>query len=117
MNYTELQIGEKTYKLRLPIRAIVNLEKQLGANPIDTFYNIEQGKLPKLTDMAIILQNALNTYQHGITLNDTFDIIEEFVYNGHNVFDLVPIIINVFTDSGFIATNSADANEDANSKN
>ena len=72
MLYTDFKAGEKEYKLRMTTRAVVALEKQLGCNPISIFSNEEE--LPTVTAMVQILHAALQQYEHGITLNDAFDI-------------------------------------------
>ena len=62
-------------------------------------------KLLRLVGAAIpfltILHAAIQQYQHGITLDDVYDIYDEFVDEGHNITDLVPIIYEVFKVSGY----------------
>lgn len=55
MLYTELNIGNETYKLRLNTRASVSLEKALGKSPLAVFMDLDDGKMPQLLDMLIIL--------------------------------------------------------------
>ena len=57
--YTQIIIGGETYKLRLNTRTSINLEKALGYNPINLLMSMEQGKMPKLTDVIIVLQAML----------------------------------------------------------
>jgi len=102
MNYTEFNVGNETYKLRLTTRTLVALEKQLNCNPIQIFYDIDNNVLPKLSDMAIILNAMLQTLQHGINIDKTYEIIDNYLADGNNMFDLVPMFVEVFQDSGFI---------------
>ena len=103
MFYTELNIGNETYKLRLTTRASVSLEKALGYNPLSMFMAIERGEMPKLGDMLIILHAMLQPLHHGINLDKTYDLFDNFVAEGHNLFDLVPIFVEVFQESGYMA--------------
>jgi len=102
MNYTDFVVGNETYKLRLTTRSLVALEKALNCNPVQIFMDIDNNKLPKLTDMAILLQGMLSTLNHGINIDKTYEIIDAFLADGHNMFDLVPVFVEVFQDSGFI---------------
>lgn len=101
MLYTELKAGEKEYKLRMTTRAVVALEKQLGCNPISIFSNEEE--LPTVTAMVQILHAALQQYEHGITLNDAFDIFDKWLADGHTAIEFVPVIIDIYKVSGLIA--------------
>ena len=101
--FTELNIGNETYKLRLTTRTSVTLEKALGYNPLTMFMNMDNGQMPKLTDMLIILHSMLQAMHHGISLDKTYDLFDTYVADGHNLFDLVPVFIEVFQESGYMA--------------
>lgn len=106
--FTELIIGGESYKLRLTTRASVQLEKALGYNPIAMFMAIEAGEMPKLSDLLIILQAMLQTYHHGYTIDKTYDLFDRYVEDGHNMFDLVPVFIEVFQQSGYMSAGNAE---------
>ena len=101
--YTEFKAGEHTYKLRLTTHGAVKLEKELGYNPLQMFMGLDEDVLPKLGDMLIVLHQMLQTFEHGITLDDTYDIFDAFIKDGHQIWDLVPIIIECFQEAGFLA--------------
>lgn len=101
--YTELIIGKDSYKLRLSTKRAVDLERALGFNPLQIFFDVNNGKLPKLSDLMIMLQYFLQDMQHGIKLEDAYDIYDKFVADGHNMFDLIPLFIEVLKESGFMA--------------
>lgn len=101
--FTELNIGNETYKLRLTTRTSVTLEKALGYNPLTMFMAMDNGNMPKLTDMLIILHSMLQAMHHGISLDKTYDLFDAYVAEGHNLFDLVPVFIEVFQESGYMA--------------
>ena len=110
MLYYEFEAGNNTYKLRLGIRNIVSLEKSLGCNPIMVFGSGD--RVPTITEMVAILHNSLQTYEHGITLDKSYTIFEEWLDNGHQVTDFIPVIIGVYRASGIMKPEEAPDEED-----
>lgn len=109
MMYVDFSAGNKDYKLRLNTRNIVSLEKQLGCNPLTIFGNGET--MPTITTLVQVLYASLQQYNHGITLNDAYDIFDEYLADGNAMTDFLPVLIEVYKVSGLIKT------EDANPKN
>ena len=103
---TTVNIGRNTYELRLNTRASIALEKALGFNPITMFMAIERGDMPRLNDMLIMLHAMLQPMNHGMNMDKVYDLYDEYVADGHNLFDLVPIFIEVFQDAGYMAKTS-----------
>ena len=103
MLYYTLTIKDKDYKCRLAARNCVDLEKKLGTNPLNIFMEIaKKGEVPNLEVLMIILHASLQKYQHGISLDDTYDIYDEFVDEGHNLMDLIPELLEIFKVSGLM---------------
>lgn len=100
MLYVDFKAGEKEYKLRMPTRAVVALEKQLGCNPISIFSNEEA--IPTVTAMVQILHAALQQYEHSITLNDAFDIFDKWLADGNTATDFIPVILEIYKVSGLL---------------
>lgn len=100
MLYTEITIGTNQYKLRLNTRSVVMLEKQLGCNPISIFGNGEE--LPTVTTMVTILHSSLQQYHHNISINDAYDIFDEYLADGHQMADFLTVIIDIYKASGLI---------------
>ncbi len=100
--YTELTIGFETYKLRLTTKTSIALEKALGYNPLMLLMKIDEGEMPKLNDVLIILQGMLQTYHHGMNLDKVYDLFDRYVADGHNMFDLIPVFVEVFQVSGYL---------------
>lgn len=109
MMYVDFSAGNKDYKLRLNTRNIVALEKQLGCNPLTIFGNGET--MPTITTLVQVLYASLQQYNHGITLNDAYDIFDEYLADGNTMTDFLPVLIEVYKVSGLIKT------EDASPKN
>lgn len=100
--YTELVIGEDSYKLRLTTKKAVDLEKALGKSPLQLFFDVNNGQLPQLGDLMVMLHYMLQEYHHGIKLDDVYGIYDKYVSDGHNMFDLIPLFIDVLKESGFV---------------
>ena len=61
-----ITIDGTDYKLRLDINNICALEGVLGTNPINVIQEIQNGKLPKITDVRLIFHYSLQGMQHGM---------------------------------------------------
>lgn len=101
MMFYEFTAGNKEYKLRLTTRNIISLEKQLGCNPLGIFGNGEV--LPTVTQMVAVLHASLQSMQHGIDMAAAFDIFDDFLADGHNMTDFLPVIVEVYKVSGLIS--------------
>lgn len=108
MMYIDFNAGEKAYKLRLNIRNTVALEKMIGCNPLMIFGNGD--RLPTISEMVYVLHFSLQQYQHGITMNDSQDIFEEWLNDGNTPTDFIQIIIDLYKVSGIIAKDSNEKN-------
>ena len=106
--YTEFSAGNRTYKLRLTTQGIISLEKALGCNPLQMFMGIDEDILPKVSDMMVVLHQMLQPYEHGLRMEDVYEIYDAFIEDGHTLWDLVPVIIEVFQEAGFLAKDEAD---------
>lgn len=100
MNFIDLEIGDKSYRLRLSTRNIVLLEKQLGCNPLAIFGNGDT--VPTITVMVAVLHASLQQYNHGITINDAYDIFDAYLAEGHSAVDFIPVIMDIYKASGII---------------
>lgn len=100
MNYIDFEAGNKSYKLRLNTRNTIMLEKQLGCNPLSIFGDGES--IPTITTMVAILHASAQQYNHGITLNDAYDIFDAYLADGHASTDFIPTILEIYKASGLI---------------
>ena len=106
--HTEFTVGNRTYKLRLTTSGVVQLEKKLGYNPLQMFMGIDNDVLPKLGDMLTVLHQMLQPYNHGITFEETCEIYDAYIEEGHVIWDLMPVFIAAFMDSGFLPKEDAE---------
>lgn len=100
--FTEFKAGDRTYQLRLTTLGVVRLEKELGYNPLQMFMGIDEDVLPKVGDMLVVLHQMLQPLNHGITLNDTYELFDTYISEGHQLWDLIPLLIEAFKDAGFL---------------
>lgn len=107
--YVEMTAGSHTYMLKLTVRGIVQLEKDLGYNPLQMFMGIDEDVLPKLGDIIRVLHRTMQPFNHGISLDDTYDIYEDFIQDGHTMWDIIPVLINVFIEAGFLPKGEEEA--------
>lgn len=107
MVYYEFNVGDKEYKLRLSARSIVELEKKLGGNPLTIFLKNGEAKLPTLEDMIYVLHMSLQKFQHGISLDDVDDIVDEYL-EAKTLTDLMGEIMEVYKVSGIISEDEED---------
>lgn len=98
--YVDFSAGNKDYKLRISTRNMIALEKVIGCNPLAIFGDGET--LPQITTMVHILHAAMQQLNHGISLNDAFDIFDTWLEEGHSATDFLPIIIEIYKVSGLI---------------
>ena len=104
MMFYDFEAGNKSYRLRLNTRNIVSLEKQLGCNPLAIFGNGDT--IPTVSTMVNVLFHSMQQYNHGITLNDAFDIFDQYIDEGHSVTDFIPVILEIYKVSGIIKDGS-----------
>lgn len=101
MMYLDFEAGNKAYKLRLNTRNIVALEKQLGCNPMAIF-GADGQNLPTVSQMVSVLWASLQQYQHGITMDDAYNIFDDFLSDGHTMVDFFPILFDIYKESGLV---------------
>jgi hypothetical protein len=111
MLFYDFEAGGKNYRLRLTTRNIVGLEKQLGCNPLSIFG--DGSVIPTVSTMINVLFYSMQQYNHGITLNDAYDVFDSFLADGHTVPEFIPVILEVYKVSGIIGreANAGEQNE------
>lgn len=100
MMYYDFEAGNKAYKLRLNTRNIVALEKQLGCNPVSIFGRGDT--IPTVTVMVTVLHASLQQFQHGISMDDAYNIFDDYLNDGHSMTDFIPVILEIYRTSGIV---------------
>ena len=100
--YTELKIGTELYRLRLGAQNIVDTEKKLGSSILTVLMSMGEGnQIVELEKALIILHGSMQKYNHGITMEQVYDLYDEFIDDGGNFIELVEKLVDVLTVSGF----------------
>lgn len=110
--FTILTIDGKDYNLRLTTKTSIALEKALGANPIEILFDMEAGKMPQLSTCVTMLHGMLQAQHHGMSFDKTIDLFDKYVDEGHSMFDLIPVFVEVFQNSGYMGKGEAEETED-----
>lgn len=110
--FTELQINGKVYKLRLRTMDVVQLEKKLDHNIMDMFMGINNDKLPQLREILAVLQAALNAYHHGMKEREVYELYDEYLADGHTMFDLIPVVVELMQNGGIIPKDQVEEKEE-----
>lgn len=103
--YTTWKIGEVEHKLRLTTRQAVAVEEKLGVNLLKVFMprQDEDFPLPPLKVMLVVIHGALQKFEHGVTLDDVYDMHDDYVdAGGDQTSLLMDVIIPLFENSGFM---------------
>lgn len=108
MNYIDFEAGNKAYKLRLTTRNIVALEKNIGRNPVAIFFEGNEERIPTITEMVAVLHASLQQYNHGITMNDAFDIFDAYIED-HSTMEFIKVIMEIYQASGLMPKNEEEA--------
>lgn len=119
MLYYDFEAGNNAYKLRLGLRDIVNLEKDIKCYPLMVFgTGGDNLKVPQLSEMLAILHHSLQAYHHGVTRAKAEEIFMDFLADGHTPADFVQHILGIYRVSGIISqsTDTTEPEED-NEKN
>lgn len=109
MMYFDFEAGNKAYKLRLTTRNIVALERQIGCNPLALFGSGD--RIPTVTEMVAVLHQSLQGYNHGISMDDSYNIFEAYLDDGHTITDFIPVMVEVYKVSGIIKNDGGEDTE------
>ena len=116
MLFVDFNAGNNSYRLRLNTRNTVMLEKTIGRNPLGIFTENGVERIPTITECVTVLYASLQQYHHGITLNDAYDIFDEYLADGNTYTDFIPMILEIYKVSGILKINK-DTEEDNSEKN
>jgi len=90
-----LKAGKKEYPLRLTTKGCVSIESRIRKNPLNVFMDASENKMPMISDLMVILHECINGANHGVKLDDVYDIYDDFM-------QLIELLVKVFQESGFI---------------
>lgn len=109
--FTTIIIKGQEYKLRLRTVDVIQVEKKLGHNLMDMFMGIQDEKLPQLRELLAVVHASMAAYNHGITEAMFYNLYDEYLEEGHTMFDLVPIVLELLQNGGVIPKDSVEEPE------
>ena len=101
MLFHTLDTGKNQYKLRLDAKHSRDVERQLGCSLLGLFGGGNLQDLPDTETIVIVLHGALQKYHHGISIDDTFEIFDEYIENGKTYVEMFEELVEVLKVSGF----------------
>lgn len=119
MLYETIEINNKEYKLCLPMRHTIQLEKKIGTNPLNKLMEMSNSdgdnKLPDFEFITYVFHYSLQKYQSNISLEDTFDLVDKYLEE-NDMAQLIQTVMKIFEVSGFFkipetATEEAETKE------
>lgn len=103
MLYTTATICGKELKLRLTNQNCVALERRLGKNPVAVLAVDPKTEIvPKNSDIIAILHASLQALEHGYTEQAVYNLIDEYIDEGHAMNELYPVVLEIFRVSGIM---------------
>jgi hypothetical protein len=106
MLYSQLKIDDyHIYNLRLTLLDVVQLERLLGESPLDILQKaaIMQTFGINIEDLVYILYVSLQSGETKYTIDDAYDIFDEYIDNVGDIGSFLNTLVNLFTDMGFIS--------------
>ena len=104
LHQVEFKVSEnEVYNLRLRTIDTIKLEQKLNKNVMDIFMELSNNKLPKLNDLLMIIAySAKANHQYELTEKNVFNVYDRYLESGKSMFDLIPLIIEIFKTNGLI---------------
>ena len=115
MNYIEMNINEKEYKLTLNMRNMILLEKQLGENPLNKLIEMGNSQMPEFDFITTIMFYAMKKYQPKIKLDEVYDIVDDYLAEEENdLTSLITLVMKIFEVSGYFRQGAIENNKQPN---
>lgn len=113
-----ITINDNEYVMNLNTKAMVEAEDRMNKSLFLYIHPMlkEPMELPLLKDSLIIFHQALVQYQHGISLDDVYDLYDKYLKEGHTYSNFVEQIVELLRDSGMLPNSDEEAEEE-DSKN
>ena len=99
---TLFTVDGKDYQLKMTTAHCVGCEKRLGKNPLNVFIEAQDNKMPKITDLMVILHESMLKFNHGIKFEEVFDLYDKYCEEGGDIMTLIELLVEVFQEAGFI---------------
>lgn len=91
----------KDYKLKLKTSSLVMLERTIGRNPLELFGR-DGGGLPTTAELASVIHAAIQA-DRSCTIEVVYDMIDDWLDDGHKYEELFNIVTEIYYGSGVIS--------------
>ena len=128
MLYSQLKIDDyHIYNLRLTLIDVVQLERLLGESPLDILQSAAMSNIygVSMEDLVYILYVSLQGGETKYTIDDAYDIFDDYVDNVGDIGSFLQTLVKLFIDMGFISgdddyydevVEDTDANNESNNE-
>ena len=113
--YYEFTVNDRTYKLKLRTRDIVDVEKKLGKTLLMLFGE-KYNQIPSLEVCSLLIHASMQKYEHGIRYENVLDILDEYLEE-HSYPELMNVLIGIYEASGLIPKSDEEKELEAEAKN
>lgn len=100
----KITVKDKEYSLKLSIAAAIDLETELGNNPVNVLFSEmsinESGALPHIRTLAKIFYYCLKVNK-DMTFSKAVEIMEEYL-DTEDIRELMMVLIKCLQESGLI---------------
>ena len=106
MLYSQLKIDDcHIYNLRLTLIDVVQLERLLGESPLNILQEaaIYNAYGVSIEDLVYILYVSLQGGDKEYTIDDAYDIFDDYIDNVGDIGSFLTTLIKLFVDMGFIS--------------
>lgn len=110
---TTLQVGNQEYKLRLPAKNAVDVERKIGKSVLAIFGDGKMNELPNVETVVTLLHGCLQAYEHGISMDQAYEIYDAYIENGGSYAGMIQVLVEVLKVSGFFKGAPAGAKKTA----
>lgn len=104
------KVNDKDYNLKMTTKGCVNCEARLGKNPINIFMEASDNRMPKISDLMVILHESLQPFNHGMKMEDVFKLYDEYCEGDGDLVSLIETLVGVFEEAGFLPKDSDEKN-------
>lgn len=108
----KVTINDIDYSLKMSVMASIELEEELGDNPVNVLLNelqtAEENKLPKIKTLARIFYYCIKSKQSDIKYSEAVELMGNYLEE-NDIKALIILIISVFQDSGLLPKGDEDS--------
>ena len=103
--------GKNEIKLELNMINIMNYEKQAGKSIYDVLTQMENDRMPSISDIVMLIKYAANKYNHGVNDKIAVGWLEEYCENHMPIDFVAEYLLDIYKDAGLITVDNSEESE------